>query len=93
LDQLILDLNGLLNTSFVLVSHELASIFRIADRVLLLDAAAKTMVALDDPATLRDASPDPRVRAFFNRQANPIREAEGGPHTAEAVPAKVSHEQ
>ena len=70
LDQLILDLNRLLNTTFVVVSHELPSIFTIADRVLLLDAATKTMVALDDPKTLRDSSPNPRVRAFFNRQAS-----------------------
>lgn len=69
LDELILDLNRSLNMTFVVVTHELPSIFRIADRVLVLDAARKTMVALDSPDTLRDSSPDPWVRQFFNRQA------------------------
>jgi phospholipid/cholesterol/gamma-HCH transport system ATP-binding protein len=69
LDELILDLNRSLNMTFVVVTHELPSIFRIADRVLMLDAARKTMVALDAPDMLRDSSPDPWVRQFFNRQA------------------------
>ena len=69
LDELILDLNRSLNMTFVVVTHELPSIFRIADRVLVLDAARKTMVALDAPDTLRDSSPDAWVRQFFNRQA------------------------
>jgi phospholipid/cholesterol/gamma-HCH transport system ATP-binding protein len=73
LDQLILNLNKLLNTTFVVVSHELPSIFAIADRVLILDASVQTMVALDDPATLRDKSPNPWVRAFFNRQGGASR--------------------
>jgi phospholipid/cholesterol/gamma-HCH transport system ATP-binding protein len=68
LDELILDLNRMLNTTFVVVTHELPSIFRIADRVLMLDASVKTMVALDNPATLRDSSPNPWVRAFFSRE-------------------------
>lgn len=70
LDELIVDLNRMLNMTFVVVTHELPSIFRIAHRVLVLDAAVKTMVALDAPARLRDSSPNPWVRAFFNRQAS-----------------------
>lgn len=69
LDQLILNLKRMLNMTFVIVTHELPSIFTVADRVVVLDAQSKTMVAVDDPQTLRDASPEPRVRAFFNRQA------------------------
>lgn len=68
LDELILQLNQTLGMTFVVVTHELPSIFRIADRVLVLDAAVKTMVALDDPAALRDRSSNPWVRQFFNRQ-------------------------
>jgi phospholipid/cholesterol/gamma-HCH transport system ATP-binding protein len=79
LDQLILDLNRSLNMTFVVVTHELPSIFRIADRVLVLDAARKTMVALDTPDQLRDHSPDPWVRQFFNRRAT------GEPVTGEAA--------
>jgi phospholipid/cholesterol/gamma-HCH transport system ATP-binding protein len=68
LDELILTLNRLLGTTFVVVTHELPSIFTIADRVVVLDAAVKTMVALDDPVALRDRSPNPWVRSFFNRE-------------------------
>jgi phospholipid/cholesterol/gamma-HCH transport system ATP-binding protein len=68
LDELIVDLNKSLGMTFVVVTHELASIFRIAHRVLVLDAAVKTMVALDDPVELRDSSTNPWVRAFFSRR-------------------------
>lgn len=70
LDQLIRNLSRMLRMTFVIVTHELPSIFTIADRVVVLDAKAKTVVAIGDPAELRDASPDPRVRAFFNREAD-----------------------
>jgi len=69
LDALIVNLSRLLEMTFVIVTHELPSIFAIADRVVLLDASARTMIATGHPAQLRDASDDPRVRAFFNRQA------------------------
>lgn len=82
LDELIVDLNRMLKTTFVVVTHELPSVFRIADRVIVLDAAVKTMVALDAPAALRDASPNPWVRAFFNRQAS----AAPGPTEPAPVP-------
>lgn len=67
LDSLIKAIAGLLGTTFVIVTHELASIFSIADRVVVLDAAKKTMVAIGDPVSLRDRSDDPWVRAFFSR--------------------------
>lgn len=75
LDELIRALNHLLGITFVIVTHELASIFAIADRVAVLDAASKTLVALDEPARLRDESPIPSVRAFMTRQppANEVR--------------------
>jgi phospholipid/cholesterol/gamma-HCH transport system ATP-binding protein len=68
LDQLILTLNRLLKTTFVVVTHELPSIFSIADRVVLLDAATKRMAALDTPRRLRDESDNPWVRSFMTRQ-------------------------
>jgi phospholipid/cholesterol/gamma-HCH transport system ATP-binding protein len=69
LDQLILTLNRLLKTTFVVVTHELPSIFTIADRVVMLDAAVKQMVALDTPPRLRDESSNPWVRSFMTRQS------------------------
>jgi len=69
LDKLIATLRRLLGTTFIIVSHELRSIFSIADRLLLLDAARKTQVALGPPADLRDKSPDPWVRNFLTAGA------------------------
>ena len=44
----------------------------IADRVILLDSARKGIIAEGDPRVLRDESDDPRVRAFFRREAEPV---------------------
>jgi phospholipid/cholesterol/gamma-HCH transport system ATP-binding protein len=68
LDELIVQVNKSLGTTIVVVSHELASIFTIADRCIMLDAATKSVIADGPPRALRDSSTDPRVRAFFNRQ-------------------------
>jgi len=68
LDALIKTFSTLFSTTFVIVSHELPSIFSIANRVLVLDAAVKTMVAIGDPVSLRDRSTNPWVRQFFSRQ-------------------------
>jgi phospholipid/cholesterol/gamma-HCH transport system ATP-binding protein len=51
----------------VVVTHELASVFTIADRVIMLDTKTKKIIAEGDPKILRDESADPRVHAFFNR--------------------------
>jgi len=68
LDRLILDLRTELGITFVVVTHELASIMAIADRCLMLDHTAMGVIAEGDPRTLRDESADPRVRAFFRRE-------------------------
>ena len=69
LDHLIQRINDGLGTSMVIVSHELASIFAIAHRVVMLDKATRGIIAQGDPRQLKDGSDDPRVRAFFHRQA------------------------
>ena len=69
LDELILELARSLRITFVIVTHELPSIFTVADRVIMLDKNAKTIVATGTPEELRDKSPNPWVRQFFNRQA------------------------
>ena len=68
LDQLVLSLSESLRITFVIVTHELPSIFAIADRVIMLDKQEKGIIAIGDPKELRDHSPDPRVRQFFTRQ-------------------------
>ncbi|MBT8622618.1 ABC transporter ATP-binding protein [Polynucleobacter paneuropaeus] len=67
LDSTILDLSKNLGFTFVVVSHELASIYAIADKVIMLDKKTKSIIAEGDPKVLRDSSPDPRVHQFFNR--------------------------
>jgi phospholipid/cholesterol/gamma-HCH transport system ATP-binding protein len=69
LDQLILRLARNLGITFVVVTHELPSIFTIADRVIMLDKRVKKIVATGKPADLRDHSENPWVRQFFNREA------------------------
>ena len=70
LDELILQLRDHLGTTVVLVSHELDSIFAVADRALFLDAKEKTMTALDSPQALLEHGPQ-SVREFLRRGARP----------------------
>jgi phospholipid/cholesterol/gamma-HCH transport system ATP-binding protein len=67
IDELILSLNGGFNLTVVLVTHELESIFKIGKRCIMLDKDEKRVIAAGDPRELREQCPDPRVRAFFNR--------------------------
>lgn len=67
LDDLILQLRNSFGTTIVVVSHDLASIFQIADRALFLDIGQKTMTALGPPAALREHPPSEEVRRFLNR--------------------------
>jgi phospholipid/cholesterol/gamma-HCH transport system ATP-binding protein len=71
LDRTILELAKGLGITFVVVTHELQSIFAIADRCVVLDAQRQTIIAEGVPADLRDHSPDPYVRQFFSRQSRP----------------------
>jgi len=69
LDQLVLNLARGLKITFIVVTHELPSIFTIADRVIMLDKQVKGIIAVGNPHELRDRCDDPRVRQFFTRQA------------------------
>jgi len=68
LDDLILELSRSLKITFVVVTHELPSIFTVADRVIMLDKNTKTIIATGKPGELRDKSDNPWVRQFFSRQ-------------------------
>ena len=67
LDIMIKRLNSGMSTTMVVVTHELQSIFKISDRVIMLDKDAKGIIAEGDPKVLKD-SEDPRVHRFFNRE-------------------------
>ncbi|MGO9174722.1 MAG: ABC transporter ATP-binding protein [Desulfobaccales bacterium] len=68
LDILIKSLNAGMGTTMVVVTHELESIFAIAHRVIMLDKSARGIIAEGDPRDLKENSPDPRVKNFFNRK-------------------------
>jgi len=70
-DHLILNLARNLGITFVVVSHDLPSIFTIADRVIILDTRTKTLAAIGGPQELREKSEDPWVRHFLNRELIP----------------------
>ena len=67
LDDLILQIRKERGTTFVIVTHELASIFKTADRCAMFDKARRGMIAIGPPAELRDSSDDDFVRRFFAR--------------------------
>lgn len=67
LDDLIIRLRAEKKKTFVVVTHELPSIFRIADRAAVFDSARQGMIALGSPQELKEKSADPFVRKFFNR--------------------------
>jgi len=69
LDDLILHLNRSLGTTMVIVTHELESIFTVAQRIIMLDKRTKGIIAEGDPRYLRDHSQNPFVKRFFNRRA------------------------
>jgi phospholipid/cholesterol/gamma-HCH transport system ATP-binding protein len=70
LDELIISLSRTLKMTFVIVTHELPSVYAIADRVIMLDKKVKGIVAAGKPQDLRDHSDNPWVRQFFSRQAS-----------------------
>ena len=67
LDELILQIRETFGTTIVVVSHELASIFDIADRVMMLDRAQQGIIAEGKPRELAVRSRDPRVTEFLRR--------------------------
>ena len=67
LDDLILQIRRDRGTTFVVVTHELPSIFKIADRCAMFDKSRRGMIAIGAPAELRDSSDDQFVRKFFGR--------------------------
>ena len=67
LDDLILELRANLGATIVVVTHELASIFTIANNSVFLDAESRVQIATGDPHDMLANSKDPRVRRFLTR--------------------------
>ncbi|MGD8587498.1 MAG: ATP-binding cassette domain-containing protein [Chromatiales bacterium] len=67
LDELILELRDSLGTTMVMVTHDLASIFTVADDSVFLDPETKTMLTTGNPRELRDHSEIAKVRTFLKR--------------------------
>jgi phospholipid/cholesterol/gamma-HCH transport system ATP-binding protein len=75
LDDLVLQIRDSLGSTFVVVTHELASIFAIGDNSVYLDADTGTMTACGDPKKLLAESSDPNVRNFLTRGEESVRTA------------------
>jgi phospholipid/cholesterol/gamma-HCH transport system ATP-binding protein len=73
MDELILFLKRMFNMTLLVVTHELASAFRIADRIAMLYDGS--LIAVDENETFR-ASTDPRVRQFLDRVPDPVLDSE-----------------
>ena len=71
LDNLILRLRDSLGSTVVIVTHELASIFAIANQSIFLDTATRTQGAIGNPKDLRDHADNPAVRTFLQRGGEP----------------------
>ena len=67
LDRDALHLRDSLGSTIVVVTHELASIFAIANNSVFLDTNTRTQGATGNPAELRDHSPRDDIRLFLNR--------------------------
>jgi phospholipid/cholesterol/gamma-HCH transport system ATP-binding protein len=68
IDQLILELKQAFRMTIIVVTHELASAYLIADRMVLIDKG--NVVAIGTTAEMR-ASTQPRVRQFLDRVPEP----------------------
>ena len=78
LDELILQMRDALGATVVVVTHELASIFAIANNSVFLDAESRTMLGAGDPHRLLAESTDARVRSFLTRGRDSSEESSVG---------------
>ena len=65
LDQLILRLRSALNMTIVVITHELQSVFSVADRIMVLDRGRPIMIGTKEEV---QASTDPRIVNMLNRR-------------------------
>ena len=70
IEDLIIGINQRTQTTFVIITHNLESIFKVAQRVIMLDKSTKGIIAEGDPHYLKNHSTHLAVRQFFNREAS-----------------------
>ena len=66
IDELLLRINRSMGTTLFVISHDLASIFSIASRVIMLDQKKRGIIAAGDPLFLKSSRDIPEVQRFFN---------------------------
>jgi phospholipid/cholesterol/gamma-HCH transport system ATP-binding protein len=71
LDDLIKELATSFGITFVIVTHELPSLFAIVSRAIFIDSRTKRIIAEGSPAELSERSSNEQVRRFFHREAEP----------------------
>lgn len=71
LDDLIKRLARSFGITFIVVTHELESLYTIATRAIFIDGRSRKVVAEGSPSELRDHSQNPLVRGFFHREPEP----------------------
>lgn len=67
LDDLLLHIRDSLGTTMIIVTHDLESIFGIADNAIFLDADTKTLMAMGDPHLILKETTNPKIRQFLTR--------------------------
>ena len=67
LDDLLLELRDSMGMTMIVVTHELDSIFAIANNSIFLDAEKQTMTACGNPHSLLSENTEPQVQAFLQR--------------------------
>ena len=94
LDDLILELRDSLGTTFVIVSHELASIFTIAGNSIFLDAQSRTVTARGNPSEMvKDPNTDQSAKLFLTRGGKRDGNEDAADDAAEDAPAATSHKE
>jgi phospholipid/cholesterol/gamma-HCH transport system ATP-binding protein len=69
LDELIVQIRDTFGTTIVIVSHDVDSIFGIADRVIMLDRDTHGIIAEGKPADVAAHSANPKVVEFLTRRS------------------------
>lgn len=67
LDNLIKEINRSFETTMIVVTHDLASILNISDRIIMLDKSIRGIIASGTPDELKNNNSNQIVHNFFNR--------------------------